>query len=185
MRRNTSNDPGAWLPWAIVEQVVKLDLKPVSRYRVFLAVLATSARFGGRNTKLGIEDLVELTGLSVRTVKSSLADLEALGLIERPARYRLLSVPMLAAIAERNRGRLFSRSQESAMRRALREAAELLGSDPLDLDLSPEWAGRLGISGPVTYRTARESITPDSSRRLYVGAILSLHQDERVQGRDL
>jgi len=70
------------------------------------------------------------------------------------------------------------------MRRALAEAGELLGSDPLELEVPPGWADRLGHRGPVTYRAARRAVTPELAG-VFVGAVLALYSDERVQGRHL
>jgi len=85
-------EPGAWLPWAVVERVCRLDLRPPSWGRVFLATLLTSARFGGGEAKLTVGDLVRLTGLATRTVTAALAGLIAAGLVSRPGRYGRLTV---------------------------------------------------------------------------------------------
>jgi hypothetical protein len=52
----------------------------------------TSAGYGGRDARLGIDDLVQLTGLARRTVKAALAVLIARGLLVRIGRYRRLRV---------------------------------------------------------------------------------------------
>lgn len=183
MPRSTYGDPGAWLPWPVVEAIVKLDLKP-SRYRVFLAIACTSARYGGRDAKLGIDDIAEMTGLSERTVKTAVADLVTKGLVTRPSRSRRLAVPMLGSFGPGDPEALFTRHQEAAMGRTFRLASKLLRSDPLDLALSPEWSSRLGLIGPMSYRQARGLVTRDLAT-VYVGAVLSLHSDERIQGKDL
>ena len=41
--------------------------------RSFLTVLLVSARYGGRDAHLGVEDLARMTGLATRTVKAALA----------------------------------------------------------------------------------------------------------------
>jgi hypothetical protein len=84
--------PGAWLPWPTVEKVCRLDLRPPSVWRVFLAVLLTAARFGGREARLDVGALAGMTGLSRRTVKAALARLLERGLLARRGRYGVLMV---------------------------------------------------------------------------------------------
>ncbi len=91
---------GAWLPWATVEQVCRLDLRPSSRWRVFLAVLCTSARYGGQDARLGVQDLVRMTGLAKRTVKAALAQLCRQGLLARVGRYCRLRVNLGGRVGE-------------------------------------------------------------------------------------
>ena len=86
------SNPGAWIPWDIATATVSLRLTPASRWQVFMAVLLTSARYGGRDARLSTADISEVTGLSQRTVKSSVRDLCAAGLLRRTARYRRLAV---------------------------------------------------------------------------------------------
>jgi hypothetical protein len=85
---------GAWLPWALVQEVCRLDLRPSSRWRVFLAVLLTAARYGGHEAHLTVAGLAGMTGLSARTVKAAVADLIARGLLVRTARYSRLRVTL-------------------------------------------------------------------------------------------
>jgi Winged helix-turn-helix DNA-binding len=92
------NDAGAWVPWAVVEQLVALKLRPPSRWPVLLTVLLTSCRYGRRDARLSVAEIAERTGLSERTVKTALADLELAGLVQRTARYRRFTVPMLAPV---------------------------------------------------------------------------------------
>ena len=87
---------GAWLPWSVATALCRLELRTGSHWRVFLTVLLVSARYGGRDAHLGVEDLARMTGLATRTVKAALAALRARGLIERIGRTRRLSVPLLA-----------------------------------------------------------------------------------------
>ena len=83
---------GVWLPNDMAEKVYRLQLGPASSWRVFLAVLFTAARFGGRDAFLSAARISEMTGLASRTVKSALKNLIQLGLLTRPARYRHLRV---------------------------------------------------------------------------------------------
>jgi hypothetical protein len=72
-----------------------LRLDPPSRWQVLLAIVATSARYGGRDARLSVAELATLTGLCERTVKSSIRDLTAAGLIRRVGRCRRFAVPLL------------------------------------------------------------------------------------------
>jgi hypothetical protein len=93
---------GAWLPWPVVEAVCKLNLRPPSVWQVFLAVLATWARYGLKEARLTVEDLGAMTGLSQRTVKAALAQLRERGLVARNGRYGRLVVVLgdQAGVAE-------------------------------------------------------------------------------------
>ena len=95
--RNISNKNrvGAWLPWPVVETLLRLRLRPCSQWQVYLAVLLTSARYGGQDAKLGIDDLCDLTGLAPRTVKGAVSALCKSDFIVREGRARRLSVPLL------------------------------------------------------------------------------------------
>ena len=178
-----SGNPGAWLPWPVVEQVLKLDLRPGSRRRVFLAILFTSARYGGRDALLGVADLTRMTGLSPRTVKSAIAALRAAGLIVRVGRYRRLAVPLLAAARSAGasedaprQGATFTRRQESAMAAVLAEASLLLGSDASHLTMPEDRAEGLGLPRPVTYAEARARLTDSATAgqvAAFVGAVLA------------
>jgi hypothetical protein len=75
-----------------VEAVCRLELRPASVWRVFVAVLLTSARYGGRAARLAVADLARMTGLAVRTVKAALTGLQAQGLLAREGRYGRLQV---------------------------------------------------------------------------------------------
>ena len=97
-RRGRGNRPagtaGAWLPWTTVEKVCQLKLRPESLWPVFLAVLLTSSRYGGRPAHLSIAELAGMTGLSPRTVKRALARLITDGLLVLQGRYGRLQVAM-------------------------------------------------------------------------------------------
>ncbi len=162
-------------------QIAKLDLGLTSRYRVLVVILSVSYQYGWRPAKLGVDDLARITGLSARTVKSSLADLMDSGLVVRPSRYRSLAVILPSSVQPFP---VFTQSQESAMRQALNQARKLLRSDPLDLILTEEWAGKFGLESPITLRQVEATVTPKTAS-LWVGAVLSLLADERVQGRPL
>jgi hypothetical protein len=69
-----------------------LDLRPPSVWRVFLAVLMTARRYGGCDAYLTGEDLVQMTGLTLRTVKAALAALTNSGVLVRPAARKHLRV---------------------------------------------------------------------------------------------
>ncbi len=84
----------------MVESLCRLRLGPASRWQVLWAILATSARFGGRDARLSVEEVAGLTGLSVRTVKAAIRDLVAAGLVSRPVRYRTLRVALLPSLSE-------------------------------------------------------------------------------------
>jgi hypothetical protein len=86
------NQPGVWFPWPELEAVCQLNLRPPSLWPVFLAVLGTSRRYGGRDARLEVGDLTRLTGLSRRTVQAALGKLMALGLVVRVDRYGVLRV---------------------------------------------------------------------------------------------
>lgn len=86
---------GAWLPWPVVEKLCRLDLRPPSHRRVFLAVLLTAARYGGAEAYRTVAELTELTGLAPRTVKAALSALVQRDLLIRTARYQRLHVPWL------------------------------------------------------------------------------------------
>ena len=70
-RQLTAENAGAWLPWEAAERLCRLKLGPASRWQVLLAVVLTSARFGGRDAWLRVGDVTGMTGLSARTVKAA------------------------------------------------------------------------------------------------------------------
>jgi hypothetical protein len=69
-------------------------------WQVFLAVLLTACRYGGRDAYLSEVDLVRMTGLSMRSVKMAVSLLVGQGILTRPKRYRHLHVTLGAALAE-------------------------------------------------------------------------------------
>jgi hypothetical protein len=74
-------------------------LRPPSRWRVFLAVLVTTARHGGRGRRLSVDDLSRMTGLAHRTVKGALAELVRRKLLIRVGRYERYQVGHLGGHA--------------------------------------------------------------------------------------
>jgi hypothetical protein len=94
-----TRQPGAWLAWSAVSALCRLDLRPPSSWQVLLAVVSTSARYGGREARLGIDDLCRLTGLAPRTVKRAVAALIARKLLVRVGRYGRLRADLFAAPA--------------------------------------------------------------------------------------
>jgi hypothetical protein len=88
------------LPWDLATWVCRLDLRPPSVWRTFLAVLLTARRYGGCDAYLSGEDLAQMTGLSLRAVKAALAALTGSGVLMRPAARRHLRVnlPVTAVV---------------------------------------------------------------------------------------
>ena len=82
----SQTDRGAWVPWPVVEGVCRLDLPRPSLWRVYLAVLLTSQRYGGGEARLTTKEIASMTALSPRTVERALADLQAIGVIRRVGR---------------------------------------------------------------------------------------------------
>ena len=205
---------GAWVPWETAEAVCRLSLRPDSHWRVFLSVLFTSSRYGGRDAHLGVEDLTRLTGLATRTVKGALSALLRRGFLRRTGRTRRLAVG--PAAAERRRGGVgkqaaepssvarrssqaagtpprpvksgFTPKQRAVIDMVLAEAGELLGGDAGALVLPDEQAERLGLRTPTTYGQAYQGMMQLASpgqAAAFTRAVLALRRDERVQGRDL
>jgi hypothetical protein len=80
------------VPWPVVEGVCRLDLPRPSLWRVYLAVLLTSQRYGGGEARLMTREIASMTALSPRTVERALADLQAIGAICRVGRRGRLMV---------------------------------------------------------------------------------------------
>jgi hypothetical protein len=91
----SSTPRGAWLAWPTAAAVCELDLRRPSLWRVFLAVLLTSARYGGREARLSTADLARMTKLAPRTVKGAVAELVNRQHLIRPTRYQryLVNIP--------------------------------------------------------------------------------------------
>ncbi len=86
---------GAWLPWPVVERVVRLRLRPASRWQVLALLLCTSCRYGRKEARLTGAEIAAKTGLSERTVKAAIQDLIRRGLVRRLGRYRKLVVTLI------------------------------------------------------------------------------------------
>jgi DNA-binding GntR family transcriptional regulator len=158
-------------------------LRRLSTWQVFLAIAATTARYGGI-AKLGIEDLARLTELSPRTVKTAVAELLAAGLIVRLSRYRNIIVPILAS--PQSSPRLgFTARQERVVERALRQASMLTLANASNVVMSNEEALRVGLESGVTYGIAFDRLrAADPVRcREFVGIVLAMRYGERVAGR--
>jgi len=83
---------------------------------------------------------------------------------------------------------VFSDRQAELIVDVFDEAAALLGSNPLDLDIPEADAVRLGLNSPMTYGQAYRLVATGGSpakARDYVRAVLALRRDKRVQGKEL
>ena len=137
------------MAWHVVEVVLRLKLRQASRWRVFLAVLLVSARYGGRDARLGIDDVARLTGLAPRTVKAALSALRDGELVVRIRRARLLAVPLLRTKIPVFDGlAVFTSRQEAVIASVLTEAGELLGNDATSLIIPAGFARRLELRSP-------------------------------------
>lgn len=180
---------GAWLPWRVVETLLRLRLRPCSHWQVYLAVLLTSARYNGNDAKLGIDDICSMTGLSPRAVKGAVITLCKSGLLVRPRRARLLRVPLLhsAKIIGHHRSP-FTRKQDATIASILSKIMVLRGIDGLSLIIPSEFADRLGLSGQVSYAQAYEELKSTGTRALagiFVESIIALYNDKSIQGKEL
>jgi len=181
---------GAWLPWRVVETLLLLKFRPCSQWQVYLAVLCTSARYGGQDAKLGIDDLCDLTGLSPRTVKAAVSNLCKRGLIVRVRRSRLLRVPLLrntisGSILYKSP---FTQKQDAAIASILGKISELRGIDGLSLTIPAEFVVRLGFNSPITYAQVYEELKSSGTRALagiFVESLVALYNSESVQGHEL
>lgn len=86
------NDFYSRVPWGVTAELVRTRLKPSSRWQVYLLILMTSLRFGGRAAHLTSRQIAAATGLSERTVRAAVTALVAAGLVARPSRYGKLTV---------------------------------------------------------------------------------------------
>ena len=82
----TIGESGAWVPWPLTQSVWRLDLRPPSRWKVFLVILFTWCRYGRKEAWLTVQKIAKDSNLSERTVKASLKDLFALGVVKRVGR---------------------------------------------------------------------------------------------------
>jgi hypothetical protein len=182
----------------MIRALPRLDLSPTSRWRVFLAVLLSAARHGDQDARLSIADLAHLTGLCPRTVKTSLADLRARGLVERVGRYRRLRIHLHVPdepkrAPPRNPGRstpessrTFTARQEALIVTVLAEVSALLSADARSLPFPAP--ARVGLRGPSTFGDVYERLRGGASAgqlSAYVRAVLGLVHDKRIQGEEL
>jgi hypothetical protein len=82
----------------------------------------------------------------------------------------------------------FTPKQRAAIEGCFAAASNLLGEDARGLVVPESTAAKLGIASPVTYGRAFRILDQKGNhpaRRLFVGAVLKLRYDERVQGREL
>ena len=100
--KSTARGMGAWVPWDVAMDLCRLDLKPASSSKVFLAVAFTSLRYGGSPARLGVDDLAAMTDLSSRTVKKAMTVLITGGLLSRTARYKSIRVNFAALISPKS-----------------------------------------------------------------------------------
>jgi phage replication O-like protein O len=82
----SDNGLGAWVPWQLAEAVIRLDLRPPSRGRVFLAIFFTWCRYGQGEAHLTVSKITEMTGLSKRSVQGAITALIEQELITRIGR---------------------------------------------------------------------------------------------------
>ena len=179
---------GAWLPWSVVEAMLRLRLRPCSQWQVFLAVLLVSARHGGRDAKLGIDDLCDLTGLAPRTVKGAVSALCKSGYLVRVRRSRLLRIPLLPETQRSDHRSPFTKNQDTAIASILSKISELRGIDGLSLIIPAEFAVRLGFNSSTSYAQAYEILKSTGNRDLtgiFVESLMALYNHESIQGREL
>ena len=185
------NKLGAWLPWPVVETLLQLRLRPASQWQVFLTVLCTSARYGNKDAKLGIDDICRITGLAPRTVKGAVSALCKSGLLVRVRRSRLLRVPLLqhnTVAIDRHHKSPFTSKQDATISPILTRINDLHGIDGLSLIIPTEFAARLGYLSPTSYALAYEelkSIGTRSQAGIFVESLMALCNYESVQGREL
>ena len=83
---------------------------------------------------------------------------------------------------------VFTPRQAKVIDEVMAEVRQELGSNPWDLDLSGQTLKRLGLTGSITYRNALTIVIANNDKaqaRAFVGAVLSLKTDPRVQGVEI
>jgi hypothetical protein len=151
-------------------------------------VILTSARYGGKDAKLGIDDICDLTGLAPRTLKSAVSVLCKSGLLVRVRRSRLLSVPLLYRTAATNHRNPFTKKQDATIATILARISELRGIDGSSLIVPEEYAVRLGFNSPINHAQAYETLKSTGTRALagiFVKSLVALYNHESIQGCDL
>ena len=87
-----ANKRGAWIPQNIVESLSRLRLRPASHWQVYLVVLLTWCRYGGKEARLSIRQIAEQASLSCRTVQRAVSALVVQNLLRRVGRYEVFEV---------------------------------------------------------------------------------------------
>lgn len=178
---------GAWMSWSVVEDLLRLRLRPCSQWQVFLTVLLVSARHGCRDAKLGIDDICRITGLAPRTVKGAISDLQKNGLIVRVGRARRLSVPLLHdSTMATDHSSPFTKRQDLAITSILSKIYQLRGIDGGALIIPEQYAIRLGLNSPINYALAYEILKFTGTRALagiFVESLVALYNSESIQGQ--
>src|SRR5262245_56502773 len=99
-----SDTPYAGIPWEIVENLIRLRLKPPSQWNVLLIILLAWCRYGRQQAWLSVSQLVDATNYSKRTVSAALQGLFGLGIIRRVGRCRKFTVDVqqLSKVAQKH-----------------------------------------------------------------------------------
>ncbi len=180
-------------------------------FQVLFTVLATQQRYGGKEARLTADNIAEMTGLSMATVKRALGKLTAANLLARPSRRGSLRVvfptvrvnestappripgtasrPNFKEIARTGGGEMgFTSKQQKLIDDVFMEASEILGSDARKLTIQTKAAEKLGLGSGVSFAEALTAVKQSGDKltaRNLVSAVLALRKDERVQGQDL
>ena len=151
----------------------------------------TSARYGGKDAKLGIDDICRITGLAPRTVKGAVSALCKSGLLVRVRRSRLLRVPLLqhnTVAIDRHHKSPFTKQARCYYCFHFARINDLHGIDGLSLIIPVEFAVRLGYLSPTSYALAYEELKSTGTRSqagIFVESLMALCNYESVQGREL
>jgi hypothetical protein len=187
---------GSWIPQEIADAALRLDLRPPSRWKVFLAVLFPWCRYGQTVALLTIENIVSKTGLSERTVKAALKDLTKLGILRRLGLGKLVvevcgsdnavggesarkpastagdeactltRCSMSLSNVSKEPAKGLTRRQFSAIRIALVEASDLLGEDASKLSLPSTACHSVGLPENTTIREALLRLQNNCNRKI-------------------
>ena len=175
------------IPASVAGKLAKLDIKRPSSWRVLITIIG-EATASGNDAHLRISDIAGATNLCERTVKTAVAELVAAGIIVRVGRVGRFSVPMLRGpgLSNLRRGKSFTARQESAVKKALREAGLLLSVDPGSIAMPPQDCEMVGLQAGITFSRAFEIIRAVGDRdraRRFVGMVLEFRYCEWVGGR--
>ena len=178
------------IPHHIVVWLARLDIKRPASWRVLLVIIGEVGP--GDIARLQIRDIMEVTGLSERTVKSAVAELIRSGIIVRVGRVGAFSVSHQSAGS--SPGAPFTAKQTATVRKALREAGFLLGVDPNSIMMPISYCEQLGLCSKfpelatysgITFQAAFLSISHGHDRetaRRFVGLVLEFRHSEAVGG---